>query len=186
MADTDFHLWDADWGTMVPGLEGNSLVPRHELDALLTVVPAEGRFLELGTFMGVTAAVIADARPNLVIWSVDWQNTPALGRAGINGWQSNRRPNMRLLVAHTDDLDTLLPDHSFHGIFVDADHRYERVRHDLALAERLLRPGGVLLAHDYGHPWFDGPKRAVDEFCSHRPWRCECVIGTLVRLVANA
>lgn len=48
-------------------------------------------------------------------------------------------------------------------VFIDADHRYEPVMADIVLADRLVRPGGIVAGHDFGHPTWPGVKRAVDE-----------------------
>ena len=53
-------------------------------------------------------------------------------------------------------------------VFIDADHTYEAVKHDIEKSWPLIRPGGLLCGHDYGHPrdkrgiW--GVARAVTEF----------------------
>jgi len=47
-------------------------------------------------------------------------------------------------------------------VFIDGDHRYEYVKRDIERWKPFIRPGGLLLGHDYGgrHP---GVTRAVDE-----------------------
>lgn len=58
-------------------------------------------------------------------------------------------------------------------VYIDADHTYEAVARDLALAWPALRPGGWLCGHDYAvnadkceHAYDFGVGRAVDEFCA--------------------
>lgn len=48
-------------------------------------------------------------------------------------------------------------------VFIDGDHRYETVVKDIKKAYELLRPGGLICGHDYGHPMWPGVKQAVDE-----------------------
>jgi hypothetical protein len=48
-------------------------------------------------------------------------------------------------------------------VFIDGDHRYEQVRDDILLAKRILKPGGLLCGHDYGHVEWPGVQRAVNE-----------------------
>lgn len=48
-------------------------------------------------------------------------------------------------------------------IFIDADHRYESVLHDILLASQLLKRGGILSGHDYGQGSWPGVKKAVDK-----------------------
>lgn len=46
-------------------------------------------------------------------------------------------------------------------VFIDASHDEASVRDDIALARKLLAPGGILCGHDYGGSW-TGVKAAVD------------------------
>lgn len=48
-------------------------------------------------------------------------------------------------------------------VFIDADHRYEHVKADIELAERLIADGGIIAGHDYGFDNWPGVKQAVDE-----------------------
>lgn len=49
-------------------------------------------------------------------------------------------------------------------VFIDGDHRYETVVKDIKKAFELLKPGGLISGHDYGHPSWPGVKQAVDEY----------------------
>jgi predicted O-methyltransferase YrrM len=48
-------------------------------------------------------------------------------------------------------------------VFIDGDHRYETVVKDIKKGYELLRTGGLICGHDYGHPSWPGVKQAVDE-----------------------
>jgi hypothetical protein len=45
-------------------------------------------------------------------------------------------------------------------IFIDGDHSYGSVKHDINKAVSLIKPGGVICGHDYH---WRGVKEAVDE-----------------------
>jgi hypothetical protein len=47
-------------------------------------------------------------------------------------------------------------------IFLDGDHRYSAIKHDIIKAKKWIRPGGVIAGHDYHQEW-PGVFRAVDE-----------------------
>jgi hypothetical protein len=68
-----------------------------------------------------------------------------------------------------------LPDGAFDLVYVDGDHLYEAVMHDLTLGFAKLRVGGLLLADDYGsNPkfwWGDDVVRAVGDFVATHPKR---------------
>jgi len=143
-------------------LSGESKVSAAQFDALSRATPANGRFLEVGTWHGATAAKIADLCPDALIVSVDdfSQCTP-------ENYQLNRRPNMRLVVGAfcgvVDHPDLAEP---FDVIFVDAIHRYPHCLNDLRAASKLLKPGGVIFAHDCDARLYPGVVRSVDEFCA--------------------
>lgn len=48
-------------------------------------------------------------------------------------------------------------------IFLDDDHRYKNVHAHIKKALTLLKSGGIISGHDYGHPTWPGVKQAVDE-----------------------
>lgn len=48
-------------------------------------------------------------------------------------------------------------------VFIDADHRYEFVKADIELAEKLVKKNGIIAGHDYTHDDWPGVKQAVDE-----------------------
>ncbi len=56
----------------------------------------------------------------------------------------------------------ILP-HKVDMVFIDGDHRYVTVLRDIKKAYELLKDGGLICGHDYGHPTWPGVKRAVDE-----------------------
>jgi len=49
-------------------------------------------------------------------------------------------------------------------VFIDAEHSYEAVRADISAWWPKLRPGGMLIGHDYNPERFPGVCRAADEF----------------------
>lgn len=61
-------------------------------------------------------------------------------------------------------------------VFIDGDHRYEAVLDDIDNYLPLVRSGGILGGHDYGHKRYPGVKRAVDarfpqaQFCQSIWW----------------
>lgn len=48
---------------------------------------------------------------------------------------------------------------------VDGDHTKAAVLHDLALADSVLAPGGIVAADDLFNPWYPGVTEALYEFC---------------------
>lgn len=63
-------------------------------------------------------------------------------------------------------------------VYIDADHSYEACLADLEAWAPRLRPGGVLMGHDYtdneqAKKWNFGVIPAVEEFCKRHRWQIE-------------
>jgi hypothetical protein len=77
----------------------------------------------------------------------------------------------QVTVHRGDSADVLqdFPDEYFDWVYIDGDHLYESVRHDLELSARKVKSGGYITGDDYidGEWWGSGVKKAVDEFSRH-------------------
>jgi hypothetical protein len=47
-------------------------------------------------------------------------------------------------------------------VFIDAKHTFEDLYTDIYLWEKVVRFGGIIAGHDYGHPSYPGVTQAVD------------------------
>lgn len=61
-------------------------------------------------------------------------------------------------------------------LFIDGDHSYEGVKGDTLLWEPKVKPGGVILYHDYDHP---ETKRWLDEYYGDKK---EVIANKIVRV----
>lgn len=155
-----------EWIAIHPGLMGVSLITRAELAFLLNYLPPAGRFLEIGTACGVTAALVAKARPDITVLCVDNFSMPWPDTDCMMDWRDNKQTNMRLWFGTTRELiDCLAPAGRFDMILVDADHNFEPTLASLHEASSLLVPGGTITAHDWMNPGWPDVAPAVDEFC---------------------
>ncbi len=162
--------------------DGNVRVSELAMLALAAAdVPAGSAIVEIGTFDGRTALNLAiNARPGVSIATLD---LPADQASALAIEDSERRyvdkpaPGARLrscgdawrayagrVVQLRGDSATF--DWSPHLgraglVFVDGSHAYDYVRKDSETAMRLVRPGGVVLWHDYG-VW-PGVNQALEE-----------------------
>jgi len=57
----------------------------------------------------------------------------------------------------------MLQPRSFDMVFIDGDHSYEGARYDIEHSLPLLRPGGILVLHDYDRESRLGPEYAEGE-----------------------
>ncbi|MBW1779301.1 MAG: class I SAM-dependent methyltransferase [Deltaproteobacteria bacterium] len=160
-------------GLTHPDLQGKALVSQRELSTIITALPDDGRLLEIGTYHGVTAAMVSMARPNARLLCVDPFITGDADN-GVEGdeviWSRNAQPNMRLHVGTSVDL-AMIVDNLFDVVLVDGCHNYENCLLDLRVCSAVIKKGGVLLAHDYGRIPGERVTKAVDEFVGDSVWQ---------------
>jgi SAM-dependent methyltransferase len=154
------------------GFHGLSWVSRSELAFLVGLLPERGLFLEIGTASGVTAALVADARPGLTVLCQDTFNDHDAAHVvgnepcRVDHWRRNQRRNMVLWLGPVEWLPRIGPGLLPDAILVDAGHEEPDVARDLDVAGALLAPGGTLFVHDYAEPKLPGVRVAADRFAA--------------------
>jgi predicted O-methyltransferase YrrM len=177
--------------------DGNVRVSELAMLALAAAdVPPGSEIVEIGTFDGRTALNLAiNARPGVSIATLD---LPADQASALAIEDSERRyvdkpaPGARLrscgapwraYAGRVAQLrgDSATFDWSPHLgraglVFVDGSHAYDYVRKDSDTAMRLVRPGGVVLWHDYGI--WPGVNQALEELDLKRGLGLVHIAGT--------
>ena len=164
----------------VGGDAGTTLSPL-ELLALATLARqvAARNLLEIGTFDGNTAVnLVANAAPGAKLTTVDlpvdWNGETVLDvpeksknvtdrtQVGRRIQESDFSERITQIFADSAALDwrSLSPD-PFDFVFIDGCHDYAYVKKDTDNALEVIRPGGMLVWHDYA--MFSDVSRAVDE-----------------------
>ena len=150
-----------------------------DCEAILDLVPAGSLGIEIGVCHGWSSAAFLRRGCRMVL--IDpWENYPgaaetydegamsaALGRlTGFKGWA--------VLRMKSADAAPLLADGIFDFVWVDGNHLEEYCRADLHAYWPKVKPGGLLMGHDYCNVDYDehykratcGVKRAVDAFAA--------------------
>ena len=126
---------------------------------------------EFGTYNGMTTLQLAlNSPPDCIVHTLDLDplspETAALDVGEIDGFLARKqgafglpvggyfasRPlatKVRQLLGNSLAFDFSPYHHAMDMIFVDAGHTYECVKSDTSAALRMIRPGGVILWHDY-------------------------------------
>jgi SAM-dependent methyltransferase len=137
--------------------------------AMLEALPKGGTVVEVGTYRGEFSRAIAEiCKPDrLHLIDIDF------GPFSFDVPMPAER--------HEGDSSTVLgtfPADYFDWIYIDGDHSYDSVRKDLAAADRVVKPGGLLMCDDYcnwccaaGSAY--GVARAVNEFILEREYAVE-------------
>jgi predicted O-methyltransferase YrrM len=159
-------------------------VERRVLVALTRHV-APKTVIEFGVQDGKTAACIWAAAPTIKSYvGIDLPQgaAPALASQGtevpaVPGEAVAGRKGFKLLLQESGTLvpaDLPLAD----LIFIDGGHDYATVKHDTALAFARIRPGGVIVWHDYNAIPEIGVRQCIDELNQTQGDRCTLVQGT--------
>ncbi len=168
--------------------KNKSLHRKQTIDILTSILcesPCCGA--EIGVFKGGTTIFLANLPHVEKIYAIDpWENNPAYsdfehlsreikksndqGEAVVaESWEELyhyvckifvQYPNIHILrekshnAIHriTEDLDFL---------FIDGNHEYEEVKRDITLWSQRIKPGGLIMGHDYSWNAENGSKRGV-------------------------
>ena len=106
--------------------------------------------VEIGTFMGVTAAELAKALPaDAVLFCVDpYLNGQAIQAIAMRHLARRRvTGKVKMIQATAKEALDQLPSQVDY-IFVDGDHSYEGLKEDWQFVKKRLKPGGVAAFHD--------------------------------------
>lgn len=144
---SDFHKWDAE-----------------ALKSIVQMVLKEGVMIaEIGSWKGMSTAVITKTiKPfNGVVFAIDhWQGSegvPEHKQAETNDMLNTFRHNMKTLglldsvrpvVMDSATAASIFKYATLDMVFIDADHRYSRVKQDIELWLPKLKQGGIIAGHD--------------------------------------
>lgn len=144
-----------DWG----GLPRRFMNP-GELETLIALVASvdPNHVIEFGVNVGRTAkAILANVATvedyTGIDVTPDYVPSKAVQRNEVParpGELVTADPRFRLIVMPRGSLDLTADDLQLcDAVFIDGDHGRDAVMHDTALAGALVRPGGIIVWHDY-------------------------------------
>lgn len=155
MPQQDFDIRPIDWSTLT-----QRYMNAGELEVLIGLVRSvrPRSVLEIGVNEGRTARAILQNVDSVkgyqgvdvvrsYVPSKDVQRREVPQRPG---WMAFDDPRFQVIVRPRGSLDLAPADLEPCDVaFIDGDHGAEAVRHDSRLARELVRPGGMLIWHDY-------------------------------------
>lgn len=120
--------------------------------------------LEIGSYCGLSTICIArTARHVTSVDYFDGRGTPNPRETLDSFWANLRRYQIADRVDAINPEDMSLIDREYDIAFIDGAHDYQSVSTDIEKAQKVLRPGGLLVFHDYRNPGDPGVDKAVDE-----------------------
>jgi len=119
--------------------------------------------LEIGSYAGASAELIAQYVKEITCCDIWEEFIKPQQRAQIVYQDflktKKRNPNIIERKINSNILANETPNHTYHLIYIDADHDYQSVKNDIIAWKEKVKPGGIISGHDY----HSGVKQAVDE-----------------------
>lgn len=140
----------------------------------------EGKFLEVGSYLGASAIVLAEALKqsadtlsNPKIYCIDtWQNdamTEGQKDTYQNFLDNTKNWSDLVIPIRGNSQSVVLPEEErYDVVFIDGDHSYEGCRSDVQRFAPLVREGGCLILDD--HISYTGVTRVVGELLTSGEW----------------
>lgn len=149
-----------------------------ELEWLARMAKGKTVIIEFGCYMGRSTRALADNSSGLVFavdpWTdeyfdKDGKKAKILRTDSYEQFKANladviRSGQVEMIRCKSSEFP-MIEEGIADFVFIDGDHRYEEVKKDILIAQKLVRFGGVIAGHDYTYvsDW-PGVKQAVDEF----------------------
>lgn len=148
-------------------------------EEMLTLLPKGTVCAEIGVFEGEYSQLILDTILPKELYLVDLFEG-VVGSGDKNGQHMKylnlndeytrlttkykNNPGVKVLKEFSTVFLSSLPDNHLDFVYIDAEHTYESVSKELAIAEKKVKKEGYICGHDYCDRT-PGVKQAVDSFC---------------------
>jgi predicted O-methyltransferase YrrM len=153
-------------------------------DYLLDNMPQDGKFVELGAWLGKSSAYLCDKATLQQITIVDtWKGSPNelttthklatevdIYKLFVENMGSRK---YKAIKATSKTASKKFANESLDVVFIDLTHTYEAVKEDIKLWLPKVKKGGYLAGDDYQENW-KGVIQAVDELLPHATFMDDC------------
>lgn len=148
---------------------------------ILSILPDQGSYLELGVGGGDYARWLLDRKNFHTSYFLDFFNSPC---ARYGRWTAENHEqyvidlfkdkNIKTIAGNIDDTIKII-DIKFDYIYIDAEHNYESIYNHLLESAKLLNTDGVIGINDYTFwGWFEQQEyecvEAVNKFLNNNKW----------------
>jgi len=176
-----FDIWPIDW----LGLHRNYLVD-GEMEVIAALVRNAKSMIEFGCRDGRTARVLLHNVSALEHYvGID---VPSTYQPGLPHQRSEMVPNPGCYVSDDQRFELIIRERGSLDLgpqdlplcdaaFIDGDHSERVVAHDSDLARAMVKPGGVIIWHDYASSHLEDVRRVIDRL-SAQGWPIRAIKGT--------
>ena len=141
------------------------------LEALARTLPENSAIVNIGSAVGTSSSAIlrgVQHLDNAILYSVDIEDCPkeveTLKEQGLYD-------ETRFMQVQMDSVEfSKKCQNELDMVFVDGSHNYKGTLADLETYAPLLKPGGLMVCHDYADPRQKEVTKAVDEWNQHWGW----------------
>jgi predicted O-methyltransferase YrrM len=155
-------------------------------DYLIHNMPQDGKFVELGAWLGKSSAYLCDTATYQEITIIDtWKGSPnelttthklATEQNIYNLFVENMGSRKYKAIKATSKVASKkFANESLDVVFIDLTHTYEAVKEDIKLWLPKVKKGGYIAGDDYHEHW-KGVIQAVDELLPHATFIDDCWI----------
>lgn len=145
-----------------------------ELKRLVRNLKKEPTVVNIGAGSGTSTLAMLEARPEVVVVSIDIQqeDSPLGSLAGELSVIAKAGLADRLTQVHDDSksVGRGWPTDAVDLVFIDGDHSFEGCAGDIICWLRNLKPGGVMVVHDYHKVYLYSNGATRDDAPAPRPW----------------
>ncbi|MFM2285941.1 MAG: hypothetical protein RLZZ543_1438 [Bacteroidota bacterium] len=152
-----FELFSEEKEEVVPFafLDGGSLPTDLALLKILAKKIQAKTYFEIGTWRGESVSNVATEVEQCYTLNLSSDQMRARNWAddyiALHGHYSKKFSNIQHLFGDSREFDFSPYEGKMDLVFVDGDHHYDSVVEDTRTAFKLIRPGGIIVWHDYGH-----------------------------------
>lgn len=115
---------------------------------------------EIGVLRGEYSELLASMNPNCTLYSIDpWRSYHSIGRQSKHNANYQHAvsrlqpyPNVQIIRKTSKDAAQDIPDESLDFVYIDGDHSFAAVAHDIQVWSTKVKRGGIVAGHDYVPP----------------------------------
>lgn len=134
---------------------------------LLRVLPQRSAGCEIGVWQGdFSSEIVRTVRPSRLLLIDPWSFQPEFADSWYGGalmktqaemdavyervhTRFAERSEVEILRGKTSDVENRIGTAEFDWVYIDGNHEYSHVRLDLEFAQRVVKPGGLIVGDDY-------------------------------------